>query len=121
LAWRRYGGDWVGLDPPRHIFVPTERSMRLLAQRAGLRVERVFYDSHALQFWGSEQYRRDIPLHDKHSWSQSPAAAHFSHRDVVGWHAASQRLNAAGDGDSAGFVLRRVEVPTAEPAPESTG
>ena len=121
LAWRRYGSDWVGLDPPRHMFVPTERSMRLLAQRAGLRVERVFYDSHALQFWGSEQYRRDIPLHDKRSWSQSPAAAHFSHRDVVGWHAASQRLNAAGDGDSAGFVLRRVEVPTAEPAPESTG
>ena len=116
LAWRRYAGDWVGLDPPRHIFVPTERSMRLLAQRAGLHVQRVFHDSHALQFWGSEQYRHDIPLRDPSSWAQSPAAARFSHADVGRWHCHSQRLNAAGDGDNAGFILRR-EVP---PAPASS-
>ena len=111
LAWRRYGGDWVGLDPPRHIFVPSERSMRLLAQHAGMHIQRVFHDSHALQFWGSEQYRRDIPLHDPCSWAQSPAAALFSHADLVRWHCQSQRLNAAADGDNAGFVLRRAEIP----------
>jgi SAM-dependent methyltransferase len=115
-AWRRYGADWVGLDPPRHIFVPTERSMRLLAHRAGLRVVRVFHDSHALQFWGSEQYRRDVPLHDPRSWSESPDNALFSRRDVARWHVQARRLNAAGDGDSAGFVLRRAEVHPRLPA-----
>ncbi len=115
-AWRRYGVDWVGLDPPRHLFVPTERSLRRLAERAELRVQRVFHDSHALQFWGSEQYRRDIPLHDQRSWLNSPAGAPFSHQDVARWHVESQRLNAAGDGDSAGFVLRRAETPPAGPA-----
>ncbi len=107
LAWRRYGADWVGLDAPRHLFVPTERSMHLLAERAGLRVERIIHDSHALQFWGSEQYRRDIPLHDKRSWAKSPERSPFSRRDVLRWHQHALRLNAAGCGDSARFVLRR--------------
>lgn len=106
VAWRRYGADWVGLDAPRHLFVPTERSMRLLAKRAGLRVERVFHDSHALQFWGSEQYRRGISLHSDRSWAESPERAPFSAAAVARWHLESLRLNRAGCGDNAGFVLR---------------
>jgi hypothetical protein len=100
LAWRRYGADWVGLDAPRHQFVPTVRSMHLLADRAGLRVERVFFDSHALQFWGSERYRADLPLH-------AGGAAPARGRALRDQHNAARRLNRLGDGDSAGFVLRR--------------
>ncbi|GAC1317203.1 MAG: class I SAM-dependent methyltransferase [Thermoleophilaceae bacterium] len=109
LAWERYGADWVGLDPPRHLFVPTARSMGLLAERAGLRVVRMSYDSHALQFWGSEQYRRDIALHDERSWVRSPASSPFSRADIARWHAEAQRLNLIAAGDSGAFVLRAAD------------
>ncbi|MHB8532095.1 MAG: class I SAM-dependent methyltransferase [Solirubrobacteraceae bacterium] len=106
FAWRHYRADWVGLDPPRHLFVPTERSFCLLAERAGLRVDRVFYDSHAMQFWGSEQYRRDIPLRSERSWGESPERSPFSDGRVARWRWKSRVLNALSCGDSAGFVLR---------------
>lgn len=44
LAWRRYGVDWVQLDAPRHLYLHTERSIRVLADQTGLKVERVIYD-----------------------------------------------------------------------------
>lgn len=106
-AERTYGPDWVGLDPPRHVFVPTEPGMRALAARSGLAVERVFYDSYSLQFWGSEQYRRDIPLQDARSVYQGSQAV-FTESEVDAFERQSQLLNARHDGDSAGFLLRPV-------------
>jgi SAM-dependent methyltransferase len=55
-ARRRHGADRVTLDAPRHQFVPTVRSMYMLADRAGLQVERTFFDGHARQFRGGERH-----------------------------------------------------------------
>jgi SAM-dependent methyltransferase len=73
-AWRNYGADWVQLDAPRHLFIHTERSMRVLAKQAGMTVSRVFFDSGPFQFWGSEQYRKDIPLRDPRSYYEDRAS-----------------------------------------------
>ncbi len=61
-AWKQYRQDWVQLDPPRHFFLHTDRSFRLLVAAAELMVETIDYDSTGLQFWGSELYLRDTPL-----------------------------------------------------------
>lgn len=107
-AWERYGVDWVGLDAPRHLFVPTVRGFQLLAERAGLSIERTFFDSEALQIWGSERYRNDIALLD-----EAPAEyrRHEEER-AAAWEAEARALNKARRGDNAGFVL----VPKREPA-----
>ena len=104
-AHRRYGVNWVGLDAPRHLSIPTEEGVRRAAERAGLSIEEASYDSYALQFWGSELYVRDIPLRDP----RSPAEASnetFSARDIDAWESESSMLNASRRGDSAAFVLR---------------
>ncbi|HYW07211.1 MAG TPA: class I SAM-dependent methyltransferase, partial [Longimicrobium sp.] len=64
-AWEKYRENWVQLDPPRHFFMHTEKSIRLLAEQAGLRVASVEYDSTAFQFEASELYLRDVPLNDQ--------------------------------------------------------
>ena len=56
-AWKTYGVNWVSLDPPRHIFVPTVRSMTILSNEHGLRSGPVVHDGNEFQFWGSEQVR----------------------------------------------------------------
>jgi SAM-dependent methyltransferase len=106
-AWKTYGASWVQLDPPRHICVPTRRGMELLATAAGFTVAEVVFDSTAFQFWGSEQVRRGIPLHDPRSVHVSGGSGTFSRREMRSFTARAADLNRAEDGDQACFYLRR--------------
>jgi len=105
-AWKTYGANWVQLDPPRHIFLPSVASMKLLAEVTGLRLGEVVHESNEFQFWGSEQYQRDIPLHDSHSlaplWKQA-----LAHLKMKKYRARAAELNRKGAGDSACFYLHK--------------
>jgi SAM-dependent methyltransferase len=107
FAGREYGRDWVQLDAPRHIFLHTEESMQLLAGETGWAIEHVHYDSTAFQLWGSEQYRRDIPLDDPRSYARDPMRSAFSKSQIAAYHQEALALNRKRDGDQASFYLRR--------------
>lgn len=106
-AWRTYGADWVQLDAPRHFFLHTRRSLRILAEAAGFVIESVECDSTDFQFWGSEQYRRGIPLQDPRSHAVDPRASGFRRAELRDFRRRAAALNRKGDGDQACFVLRR--------------
>jgi SAM-dependent methyltransferase len=61
-AWQHYKEHWVQLDPPRHLIIHTPRSFRMTAEAAGFRISRTIFDSGAYQFYGSDMYRRNIPM-----------------------------------------------------------
>lgn len=105
FAWREYGVDWVQLDAPRHLFVHTVKSLEILAQQAGLRVQEVVYESTEFQFWGSEQYRAGIPLTDQRSYKRSPSRSIFTAEQISSFRQRADALNVAGDGDTASFYL----------------
>jgi len=108
-AWKRYGVDWVQLDAPRHLYLHTWESLQRTAEAADMIIERVTCDSYSLQFWGSEQYRDDIPLNDPRSWRWGHGAPRFSAAQIAAWERESESLNAAGQGDQAAFILRAAE------------
>jgi SAM-dependent methyltransferase len=103
-AWRIYGTDWVQLDPPRHFYLHTEDSVGRLARDTGFRVDRVIHDSNTFQFWGSEQYRMNVPLLDERSHALRPGL--FTPAQLSAWEQRSRELNRAGRGDHATFLLR---------------
>jgi SAM-dependent methyltransferase len=103
-AWRTYGVSWAQLDAPRHLYLHTERSLRLLAERSGLEVGAVQYDSTEFQFWASEQYQADIPLRDPRSLDARSWLVRHSRR-IRSLKARAKALNAARDGDQACFYL----------------
>lgn len=107
LAWQRYGKDWVQLDPPRHFLVPSRKGMAIMAARGGLALEQTIDDSFGMQFWGSEQYRRDIPM------SSGMAKSLFSKAELAEYDRRSAQANARGVGDQAAFIFRRAEPTTA--------
>ncbi len=111
-AWRSYGVDWVQLDAPRHHWIFTRRSLRNLAERLGLEVTGQTDDSTSFQFWGSEQYRRDIPLHDPRSAAHDPLQL-FTPTELSGWETLTLELNRRGEGDQGIFYLRRCFNPSA--------
>lgn len=107
FAWRHYGVDWVALDPPRHLYLFTPQAIARLARDVELELVDTVYDSTALQFWGSEQYRRGIPLMAAESHHVDPSASPFTRTQVARWERRADELNAVEDGDEAAFFLRR--------------
>jgi SAM-dependent methyltransferase len=65
FAWKHYGVNWIHLDAPRHLFLHSPTSLRLLAEQCGLHVGELTYEGNASQFVGSEQYAKGIPLVDQ--------------------------------------------------------
>ncbi len=106
FVWEKYGINWVQMDPPRHLFLYSERAMRQLAEDAGFEVEAVIYDSTGFQFWGSEQYVRDIPLFADGEGGGIKPSSIFTQAQLAKWDDEAQRLNAESRGDSACFYLR---------------
>ena len=80
--------------------------MGVAARRTGFEIESVEFDSTAFQFWGSEQYRRGIPLEDPRSFKHGIENSVFSEADIAGFERASRELNASRRGDQACFILR---------------
>jgi SAM-dependent methyltransferase len=117
-AFREYGVDWVQLDAPRHLHLFTRRALERLAGGAGLRIEAVHFDSSAFQFWGSELYRRGIPLASRSAGGRSPRH-HFSRRELREFRRRAEQLNREGRGDSACFYLRVAEATRLEMTPRS--
>ncbi len=106
-AWQRYGINWVQLDPPRHLFLFTEKGFRYLAEKAGFSVEKVVYDSESFQFFGSEQYLRDIPMNDERAFRGNIAESIFTPEQLQEWEREAKILNKENKGDQACFYLRK--------------
>lgn len=107
-AWRTYGVNWVQLDAPRHLSIPTVRGIRKLAAQTGFFLDNIIYESWDFQFWGSEQFQNDIPLHDKRSlWFKSKESI-FSKKQIKDFKKKAEQLNQNNDGDMACFFLRKL-------------
>ena len=105
VAWQNYGADWVQLDAPRHIFLHSVRSIEICAEVAGLRVADIDFDSTAFQFWGSEQYKRGIPLESEQSFLKGNRSL-FKKQDIRRFREHADNLNRSQQGDQACFYLR---------------
>lgn len=102
-ARRHYGADWVQLDAPRHLQIPTRRSIEFLAERFGLRLVHVEDDSGPFQIWGSELYCADHALIGAGRGGRRELS--LLSRGQARWRA--RRLRRARIGDQATFYLRR--------------
>ncbi len=104
FAWETYRENWVQLDAPRHFYLHSKKSMRLLGDEAGLELDHVRYDSESFQFWASEQYAQGLPLLTGHP---RPARRTFSRRELRRFERKAKELNRQGRGDQAAFYFRK--------------
>jgi SAM-dependent methyltransferase len=105
-ARRHYGLNWMAWDAPRHLYLHTQKSMKLLAAGAGMNVASVVHDSSGQQFSSSELYIRGVPYveHGKYRPGGRPDA--YSQDQWDGFQAMATELNRKGDGDTACFYLK---------------
>ena len=108
-AWRYYRTYWVQLDAPRHFFLYSLKAIHLLAQQTGFFIKDIRFNSSAFQFWGSEQYLRDIPLEAENSYFKNPHHSLFSQKDIQIYEQRAKKLNAQNEGDTVLFYLQPTE------------
>lgn len=105
FAFEQYGESWVQMDAPRHLFLHSVNSIRLLAEKTGFSLRKTVYDSGTLQFWGSEQYQQDIPLKSPVSYFVNRERSIFTKAQIQQFKKMARAVNKAGTGDQAMFVL----------------
>jgi 2-polyprenyl-3-methyl-5-hydroxy-6-metoxy-1,4-benzoquinol methylase len=98
-AWKHYGTNWVQIDAPRHFYLHSVKSLKILAGKANLNLKKINYDSTDFQFWGSERYVRGIPLY--------PLKTIFSKKQVAEFKRKARDLNKTRQGDEAVFYFSR--------------
>lgn len=104
-AWRHYGVNWVQLDAPRHFYLHSVESVKILANKSNLELKEIVYDSSDFQFWGSEQYARDIPMLSARSYFKNPSNSIFSKEEIKAFEENAKVLNMENRGDQAAFYL----------------
>jgi len=104
---KHYGLNWIGLDPPRHLFVPTRTGISKLAERAGLGVTEYWFDTTEWTLLTSEAISRGFPPYDRQT-GQFVFMKHFTTSEILDAQTRAAALNQAEDGDTACFVLRVV-------------
>lgn len=105
-AFEHYQTTWVQLDAPRHLYLHSQKSLQVLAQLSGLEVSAVRHDSEAFQFWGSELFRRGIPLNDAKVHAVEKGLSYFSLAEIQNFKKRATELNKQQRGDQAAFYLR---------------
>jgi SAM-dependent methyltransferase len=103
-AFKKYGSNWVQLDAPRHFYLHTAKSLGLLAESCGLKIERMVQDSMDLQFWGSERYVRGVSLNTKDN--KLVKLFNFPKKLYYRWKASG--LNKDHLGDQSVFYLKHI-------------
>lgn len=107
-VWDMYGTDWVELDAPRHLYLHSLTSIALLGKEAGFELVQTRWDSSAFEFYGSEQYRRDIPLTADNSYWKDPAQSDLTYREMATFSALAAKANQDGRGGRGCFIFRAV-------------
>lgn len=106
-AWRTFGADWFQLEAPRHLFIHSVKSLRMLAEESGFELVQTMFDSSDFMFWSSIQVQKGIPLRGANSYDVDPARSIFSPEEIDGFKRQAQQLNAESDADAAAFYLKK--------------
>jgi len=95
-AWEFYREYWYQLDAPRHFYLHSYESMKLLAEQCGLELQSTECDSTLDQFRTSELYKRGF---------RTLKEAGFTRSQKNDWKRRAEDLNREGRGDQAVFYF----------------
>jgi SAM-dependent methyltransferase len=105
-AWETYRENWAQIDAPRHIIIPSEQGLALLASYAGFNVARVEFDSTEFQFLASMFYRDDIAWNEARN--RPDLQPMFGTKAISTLKQDAEKLNRQRRGDQLVCIMRKV-------------
>ncbi|EKB50810.1 class I SAM-dependent methyltransferase [Cecembia lonarensis] len=101
-VWEEEGVNWVQLDVPRHLHIPSIAGIKSLTERLGFKLKAMDFDSTAFQFWGTALYKEGIPL-------SKAGEQYFSEAALKAWQQKALLYNQQGLGDQVCFYFVKSE------------
>jgi SAM-dependent methyltransferase len=99
-VWKQEGANWVQLDVPRHLHIPSVSGIKMLAGEVGLRLQAFDFDSTEFQFWGTALYKKGVALMDA-------GESYFSEQELKAFRQKALLYNQQGLGDQVCFYFVR--------------
>lgn len=106
IAWDLFGVNWYQLDAPRHLYLHSRESMKLLVQEHGLQIVSIQYDSSVSQIVCSYLYEKDVPLNEQ---NEEYVKRYFNQQSLLEISENVQTANKNGYGDHAAFFIMKLE------------
>lgn len=107
-SWEKYGTCWYELDPPRHIWIPTIKGLKLLLDRVGgLNLEKITCDGGSFEIYRSELYQRGIPQYDESGQLLQIPEKYFTQEKLANIQHQMDIYNSTGVAGRAVFIIRR--------------
>lgn len=106
-SWKTYQTLWYGIDTPRHLFVHSIKSFKLLIEKTGVfEIASTVFDSHHLHILCSEQNQKGISLNDANSYAVDEKKSIFTKAEISAAKALTKELNQREESDQALFYLK---------------
>lgn len=99
-GWKAYGTNWFGIEAPRHYFLHTVESMRILCEKAGLTIDKTIHDSKPFHYLMSDQYKSS-------KLSYGELRRNVSSQDIKTRWKEIHELNRLGKGDYMAFYIKK--------------
>lgn len=95
-SFKEYKEFWVEIDAPRHKIIHSEKSLKILVEKAGFKLENKIYDTTLFEFLASEQYRKGISLFDDNSYVKGLGKSIFKKTDIIHFNDKVNNYNKLG-------------------------
>ncbi len=109
--FEKYGVKLFSLDPPRHLFVHSPKSIKYIVEKHGFEILESYHDANVINIIASEQYKHDIEYgNEEKSYAVSPKISIFSSQEIKIFKKQIAKLNADGESDTMALVMRKKQV-----------
>ncbi len=98
--WKTFRENWAQLDPPRHLFLHSEKSFHKLADSNGFEVFQTFNECHAGSVASSEKLKKNL----SYSLSNKKVFTDEERKNFVQF---AKKLRLNNEGDQATFFLKK--------------
>ncbi|MCH5596836.1 class I SAM-dependent methyltransferase [Niabella ginsengisoli] len=104
----KYGVNVATLDPPRHFFVHSLQSIKILTKENNLSLYKTVFDAQVFSILASEQYTKGISnVNDSRSYIQNPEGSSFTEEDLARFQQEINDYNQRGESDSVALYFKK--------------
>jgi len=108
-SWSIYGRDWVELDVPRHLWIPTIGGLKKLIKKVGgLSIESISFDSDSFEIYQSELYSKNIPIYDESGKKTDPSMI-FSEEELDAFQRTAKDYNKTGKAGRIVLIIKNIK------------
>lgn len=106
-AFEKYVQNWFQIDAPRHLHIQSLKGIKIMLDKAGLKLNEIYYDSKEDQFFMSENYFHNISMNESQKTTFGFMISKFFSPKMRKFRNEAKKLNKLGQGDLVTYYVSK--------------